>query len=111
MTVNENSEYADLQPSNEDASSSLVFETTHEYGTETDELTVLIVDAIASELNVSPAKFVSKINEAVNPDAMERILRPLPDGTKRNGQLTFFLHGFRISIHGDGTVRIFDTAA
>ncbi|MBV0923842.1 hypothetical protein KTS45_06460 [Halomicroarcula limicola] len=111
MTVNENPQSSTSRPSDDDVSPNLVFETTYEYGTETDELTVLIVDAIADEMDVSPVKFVSKINEAVNPDAMERILRPLPDGTKRNGQLIFFLHGFRISIHGDGTVRIHETPA
>lgn len=86
----------------------LVFQTEYEYGTETDGLTVVIVDALASETDVSPTELVPCISESVDPDALERVLRPLPDGTRRDGRLTFYLLEFRITIDGDGTVSIYD---
>jgi len=85
-----------------------VFETQYEYGSETDGLTVIIIDAIANAMDTSPTEIVPKINESVDPDALERILRPLPDGTERDGYLTFYLVGFRITVDSDGTVSIYD---
>lgn len=84
----------------------VVFETTYEYGEAKDGLTVVIIDAIADALDVSPTEVVPRISESVDPDALERILRPLPDGTEREGHLTFFLMDYRITVFGDGTVRI-----
>lgn len=85
-----------------------VFETRYEYGGKTDGLTVVLIDAIAEVEGISPAQVAPKITESVDPDAMERVLRPLPDGTERNGRLTFFLLGYRITVRSDGIVRIFD---
>ena len=86
----------------------LVFQTEYEYGNETDGLTVVIVDALADETDVSPTEIVPRISESVDPDALERVFRPLPDGTRRDGRLTFYLLEFRISVDGDGTVSIYD---
>ena len=85
-----------------------VFETQYEYGAETDELTVILIDAIAETEGISPAEVAPRINESVDPDAMERVLRPLPDGSERDGRLTFYLLGYRITVRSDGTVRIFE---
>lgn len=84
-----------------------VFETRYEYGGQTDGLTVVLIDAIADVKGISPADVAPKITESVDPDAMERVLRPLPDGTERNGRLTFYLLDFRITVSSDGMVRVF----
>lgn len=86
----------------------LVYRTEYEYGNETDGLTVIIVDALADVTDVSPTEIVPRISESVDPDALERVFRPLPDGSRRDGRLTFYLLDFRISLDGNGTVSIYD---
>lgn len=92
----------------DDGAPTPVFETQYEYSDASDSLTVIIIDAIADELDISPTEVVPKISEAVDPDALERILRPLPDGQQRNGTLVFTLLDFRIRIESDGIVRMYD---
>lgn len=88
----------------------LVFETQYDYNGSSDSLTVVIIDAIAAELGISPTEVVPQISDAVDPDALERILRPRPDGSRRNGTLMFYLLDFRITVESDGRVRIHDDA-
>ncbi|MFB6166125.1 MAG: HalOD1 output domain-containing protein [Haloarculaceae archaeon] len=86
------------------------FETTYEYGDQIDGLTVTIVDGVATVRDVSPMEIVPRVAESVDPDALERIFRPLPDGTRRRGSVTFYLVGCRITVDSEGVVRIYDDA-
>lgn len=110
MEVNRK-EFESEHPTNEEVpTQNVVYETTYDYGEAKDGLTVVIIDAIADALDVSPTEIVPRISESVDADALERVLRPLPDGTQREGHLTFFLMDFRITVFGDGTVRIVESS-
>lgn len=69
---------------------------------------VMVVDEIAEERDEPVTALVSRIDEAVDPDALNRIVRPLPDGTRRTGRVTFFFCDFMVRLHGDGRLQIFD---
>lgn len=85
----------------------LVYETRIEYrGTE--EVAVIIVDAIADVKDVPVANLVGRIDDAVDPDALDRIVRPLPDGTPRSGRVTFSLCDCTVRLSGDGRLQIFE---
>jgi hypothetical protein len=94
------------QPRVAESTAEPIFETQYEYGSETEGLTVVIIDAIADAMGVSPTEVAPRISDSVDPDAMERVLRPRPDGTERSGRLTFYLCRFRVTIDSDGTVTI-----
>lgn len=85
----------------------LVYETRIEYGG-TEEVAVTVVDAIAEVRDRPVSELVSRIDEAVEPDALDRIVRPLPDGTPRTGRVTFPLCDCLVRLSGDGRLRIFD---
>lgn len=83
------------------------FETTYEYGETIDGLTVTIVDGLSEVRDVPPTEIVPRMNESVDPDALERIFRPLPDGSRRRGSVTFYLLDCRVTVDSHGTVRIY----
>lgn len=72
-----------------------------------EDVAVTVVDAIATERDEPVTELVSRIDEAVDPDALNRIIRPLPDGTRRTGWVTFFLCDCLVRLHSDGRLQIF----
>lgn len=85
----------------------LIYETRIEYGG-TEEVAVAVVEAIAEVRDRPVSELVSRIDDAVEPDALDRIVRPLPDGTPRTGRVTFPLRDSLVRLDGDGRLRIFD---
>lgn len=74
------------------------------------DVAVTIVDVLAEVQNQPVTDLLSSIDDAVDPGALDRIVRPLPDGTPRNGWVTFALCDCTIRLYGDGRLQIFDDA-
>lgn len=77
---------------------------------EREEVAVTIVDVISEVRNRPVSELVSRIDEAVDPDALDRIVRPLPDGTPRTGWVTFRLCDCTVRLSGDGLLHIYGSA-
>lgn len=75
------------------------------------EVSVTVVDVISRIRDRPVTKLVHRIDEAVDPDALDRIVRPLPDGTPRNGWVTFRVCDCTVRLHGDGLLQIYDFSA
>lgn len=73
-----------------------------------EDVAVTVVDAIATERDKPVSALVSRIDDAVDPDALNRIVQPLPDGTRRTGWVTFFICDCMVRLHSDGRLQIFD---
>lgn len=73
-----------------------------------EEVSVTIVDVISEIRNQPATDLVPRIDRAIDPDALDRIVRPLPDGTPRNGWVTFRVCECLVRLHGDGLLRIYD---
>lgn len=72
------------------------------------DVAVTIVDVIAEVKNKPIEDLLSRIDEAVDPGALDRIVRPLPDGSPRSGWVTFALCDCTVRLYGDGRLKIFD---
>lgn len=81
----------------------------HDFDDPAAELTVTVVDAVSEAAGVSPTEVVPCVNDHVDPDALDRLFRPRPDGTPRQGRLTIELMGCRVDIVSDGTVLVYDS--
>lgn len=75
------------------------------------ELSVTIVEAIADVRDVDVTDLVPRVREAVDPDALERTFRRRPDGSRRDGWVTFFCCGCRVIVDSTGHLTIYDSRA
>lgn len=91
----------------EPTADNLVHESRIEYANGGD-VAVTIVDVIAEVQNEPVTDLLSRIDDAVDPGALDRIVRPLPDGTHRSGWVTFYLCDCTVRLYGDGRLKIFD---
>lgn len=70
------------------------------------ELTSVVVDALADVAGVDPVE-IPPLSDVVDPDAMNALFRPKPDGTPRTrGQLTFTHFGHEVVVEGEGRIEI-----
>lgn len=79
---------------------------THEWATP-GELTDTVVHAVARAAGVEPID-LEPLNESIDPDALNAIFHPRPDGTERSSdcRLRFTTNGYHVVVSGDGTVRV-----
>jgi hypothetical protein len=71
------------------------------------ELTTTLAHAIAdvSGIDVTDAGFT--LSDHADPEALDRLFEPKEDGTPRmNGNLTFRIWGFRVTVYSDGQIAI-----
>lgn len=70
------------------------------------DLSTVLVQALADVKGVDPIE-IPRLNDVVDPDAMNAIFRAKPDGTPREGgRLAFTLSGAEVVVHGDGRIQI-----
>jgi hypothetical protein len=79
----------------------------HDFDSDPGELTVTIVDAVSEALDISPTEIVPRVSDHVDPDALDRLFRPAPDGGTRRGRLVLELQGCHVEIVGDGTIFVY----
>lgn len=84
------------------------YEMQFDYRDDYDSLTIAIAESISDVKGVPVTDIVPPMSDVVDPGALEQIFRPLPDGQRRAGWVTFFLHGLKIVVSSDGWIRIYD---
>lgn len=72
------------------------------------ELIVDIVEVIADVRDLSPTELLPTIYESVDTDGLERVFRPHPNASNRQGWVTFFFRDCRIVVSADGHLQVFD---
>ena len=79
---------------------------THDFGGPAN-ITTTLAHAIADVTggDVTPAGFT--LYDYVDPDALDQLFKPKPDGTLRmDGRLTFTVWGYQVTVHSDGRIAI-----
>src|SRR6056297_2902379 len=78
----------------------------HEFGG-TAELTTTLAHAISDVTGINVTDTGFTLNDYVDPDAMDKLFRPKPDGTPRtNGSLNLTILGCQVAIHSNGQIVI-----
>jgi hypothetical protein len=78
----------------------------HEFGG-TAELTTTLAHAISDVTGIDVTDTGFTLNDYVDPDAMDKLFRPKPDGTPRtNGSLNLTILGCQVVIHSNGQIVI-----
>lgn len=71
------------------------------------DLSVLIVSAISSITDTDPMDIDPPLNEAIDPDALDRLFSDRPGGLPREGgYLAFYLGDCRVTVYSDGELVI-----
>lgn len=72
-----------------------------------DRLVVKVIEAVAEERGIDPVDMDEKLNEVLDPEAMEHLFRDRPNGSPRaGGTLIFDLAGYQVRIDGDLSVDV-----
>lgn len=75
------------------------------YETSDVELSVTVVHAVLEATDKEPMDV--NLNDVIQPDALNRIFAPKPDGTLRSGgTISFDFAGCHVTVRGDGEVRV-----
>lgn len=80
----------------------------HDFDNQTSELTVTVVDAVSQVAGITPTEIVPRVTDSLDPDGLDRLFQPGPDGQPRSGRLVFELLEYTVEVHGDGTVAVYD---
>jgi len=65
-----------------------------------------VVTAVGAVTDAEPAE-MERLYGRIDPDALDAVFAPLPDGTRRTGgELTFSLAGCTVSLYSEGELRI-----
>lgn len=71
-----------------------------------DSLSFAVLNAVATEESVD-VDHLPPIGEVLNPDALDALFAPRPDGTPRQGgQVIFEFYGHIVSVDADGQVAV-----
>lgn len=71
---------------------------------DSEPLRIFVARVVATAADVSPTE-LDALYRSVNPDALEEVFEPLPDGTLRTGGGLWFTVGdYEVVVHGDGEV-------
>ncbi|WP_255194912.1 HalOD1 output domain-containing protein [Halorarius litoreus] len=72
-------------------------------------LTVTVSLALAAVTDHEPATLVPEFSKHVDPDALDRMFRPLPNGDlRKGGPLHLHIAGHDVEIHNTGRIEIYD---
>lgn len=80
----------------------------YDHGSEIDDLTVAIVEAISSVKDINPSRLVEQLGTVVDPDRLEFLFRPTGNGPPSTGWLTFEFADCWVTVTSDGEIRIYD---
>lgn len=74
-----------------------------------DGLTVTLSLALAAVADSSPTEFLPRFQEYVDPDALDRMFRPQPNGDlRKGGPFRLDIEGFEVEIYNTGRIEIRD---
>jgi len=70
-------------------------------------LTTTLVHAISNVTGADVTEAEQTLSDHADPEALDRLFRPRPDGTFRlGGELTFTIWGHRVTVANDGQISI-----
>lgn len=70
-------------------------------------LTTTLVHAIADVTGIDVTDTEFTLHDHVDPDALDRLFAPKPDGTPRtSGRFSFTVWEYQVTVHGDGRIAI-----
>lgn len=73
----------------------------------TDGLTVTLTLALSEIADVAPTELIPEFPKYVDPDALDRMFRPGPDGElKQGGPMYLTVRGFDVRIYNTGRIEI-----
>lgn len=68
-----------------------------------------VVEAVAEVEDESPTALSQPLNEVVDPEALDALFEPQPDGRPRDaGRVEFDYYGYTVVVYGDGSVELDD---
>lgn len=74
-----------------------------------DGLSVTLSLALAAAADSSPTEFLPRFQEFVDPDALDRMFRPQPNGDlRKGGPFHLSIEGYEVSIFNTGRIEIRD---
>lgn len=69
-----------------------------------------VVEKVAEQEGVSPTALSRPLNEVVDPEALDALFEPQPDGRPRgDGRVEFEYYGYMVTVDVDGTVTVDET--
>lgn len=71
-----------------------------------DEPSTSIVEAIATIDDRDPTRSTTPLYDSIDPTALEAVLAPRSDGTRRDVTVSFTHAGYQITVSGSGRFRI-----
>jgi hypothetical protein len=79
---------------------------THEFGG-TSDLTTTLVHAISDVTGADVTQAEASLVDFVDPEALDRLFEPAPDGTPRpNGHLSFTMWDHQVTVYHNGQIAI-----
>jgi hypothetical protein len=78
----------------------------HDFGGSA-ELTTTLAHAIADVTGIDVTDTEFTLTDHVDPEALDQLFRPKPDGTHRmNGHVSFSIWGYQVTVHSTGQITI-----
>ena len=66
-----------------------------------------VIRKIATADGIDPVELHPPLHDVIDPDALNAIFTPRPDGTPRTaGQVTFRWDQYHVTVHSDGEIRV-----
>jgi hypothetical protein len=66
-----------------------------------------IIEAVAEREGVSPTALAQPLNEVIDPEALDTLFEPQPNGEQRSeGRVEFQYYGYTVTVDMDGSVRL-----
>ena len=79
---------------------------------ETESVSASVVRAVAAAEGTTALDLDEPLYDVVDPDALDQLFAPKPDGTSRLlGQLHFRYHGYTVLVHEFGRIDVFSPEA
>lgn len=73
---------------------------------ENENLSQLVVEALANAEGVPPAKLDPPLFEVIDPDALNRLFADTPSAARLNGRVAFDYNDYRVFVEEDGYVSV-----
>lgn len=76
------------------------------------KVTTTVIHALADVMDVDVSETEFSLFDSIDPDALDRLFRPKPDGTPRPAaHVAFGVKGYRVTVYSDGEIVITEPRA
>lgn len=79
----------------------------HDGNWETESVSAAVIEAVSTVTN-TPTTDLDPLYNVINPDALDRLYKPMHDGAPRlsGGTTAFIYSDCRVTVHADGEVKV-----